>query len=188
MSTCLPTKFGGGRDLEKNKTQEHQHSVHYFVGEERGILMKITGLITGIAHVSLLSSSSNPHPKTMLAFFLLFFLQHLYKAFNLQMQGIAIKIFVHDFQARESKWLRNGLWVGIHFQDLVQVQLHQQSQGSYLFSTQLPLPEHYHSCQEALWLSSCSSPIPFFPLPNSLMLLAHITPFLLCFLTGLVGS
>lgn len=49
------------------------------VGEGQ-ILMKITGLITGIANVSLLSSSSNLHPNNAC---LIFFLQHLYKAFNL---------------------------------------------------------------------------------------------------------
>lgn len=41
------------------------------------------------------------------------------------MQGIAIKIFVHDCQARESEWLGNGLGVGSPFHDLFQAQLHQ---------------------------------------------------------------
>lgn len=33
MSLCLPAEFGRGRDLGKNKAQEHKRSVQGYVGE-----------------------------------------------------------------------------------------------------------------------------------------------------------
>lgn len=48
-----PYKFGGGGDEEKNRLRNI--SAVYppsYMGEGRGILVKITGLITGIAHIS----------------------------------------------------------------------------------------------------------------------------------------
>lgn len=62
------------------------------------------------------------------------------------MQGIAIKIFVHDCQARESEWIRGVVGVGKHFQDLFHVQLNKYTLSSYLVCIQWPLPEHCHSC------------------------------------------
>lgn len=63
----LLTKFGGGGDVEESKAGEHGLSVQDYLGGGSRILMKITGLITGIAYISPLSSSSNLHPKTILA-------------------------------------------------------------------------------------------------------------------------
>lgn len=52
MSPCLPTESGEGKDLGRNKAREHERRVQGDVGEGRRRLVKITGLITGIAHVS----------------------------------------------------------------------------------------------------------------------------------------